>query len=646
MLIVHRLTNELPQGVTGYEISISTSTAGGANNRTVYNLVTGLWIVAVFFICAAASPTYGISLDGQRIKVKGQWVDDHLQVYKLKFKDPDTDTRRGRVSGRISSINRTKHTLNIGPVKVQWSDKTKFKGLTRSDLEVGVNVKVSGVSKAPGVLFAKRFQPESDSLDDDTIAIDTTAVVIDAQDQNSSRISLMGIPSQIPAGLTSNLTLLTRRQDDRRPGDQAFIEIFGRPLVIGGEVGFNPRYREDFQLDPNRNDDLLRLDQNFQIELFYSWNSELAMFIEGKGNADVEVYQEGKGRMTDDKLERGEMWLFWGDMFGSGLSLQVGHQNFQEPREWWWDENLDALRIYYIQPFFHFELGLTQRLAPIGTDEDIIDPEQEDVFRLLGHSRWEWMPKHFLSLFALYQQDYSKVEESGTIVKRIERDQFDGDITWAGIRSNGIVDLFDHGQLEYWLDTAWVEGRESDIDFDRITDEIRFVDDFVHNEIDGWAVDTGIIWETQLPGNPTFTFGYAIGSPEFRQTGLQNNNNRFRSVDRFRYYGELSRPELANMEIWTVATGFPLLSNSSVEFVYHNYQQVDARPFIRNIRLSDNLNGRNTSIGQEWDLIFGFEETSAIEMEFVFAVFRAGSAYGELEGKTALNFNFKFNYNF
>ena len=245
------------------------------------------------------------------------------------------------------------------------------------------------------------------------------------------------------------------------------------------------------------------------------------------------------------------------------------------------------------------------------------------------------MPKHSLSLFVLYQQDYSKLEDIGSIVRDDERDEFDANITWAGLRSQGVVEVFDDGQLEYWLDSAWVEGRETAIDFGEISDDIRIVDAIDRNKFNRWAVDTGIILETQLPGNLTFTLSYAIGSPEFRQTGLQNNNNRFRGVDRFRYYGELLRPELKNMEIWTAALGFPLLSDSSVEFVYHNYHQVDARPFLRDARVRAALNGVNTSIGQEWDLIFGFEETENIEMEFVFAVFRAGSAYGELKGKTA-----------
>lgn len=54
-----------------------------------------------------------------------------------------------------------------------------------------------------------------------------------------------------------------------------------------------------------------------------------------------------------------------------------------------------------------------------------------------------------------------------------------------------------------------------------------------------------------------------------RQTGLQDNNGEFFGVDCFRYYGELLRPELSKLQITTLALGFRMLTNSSIEFVYH-----------------------------------------------------------------------------
>ena len=159
-----------------------------SKHNSGFSFFVNLRIVAISFFFAINS-AHALSLDGQRIKIKGQWANGRFQVYKLKFKDPFSDSRKAKISGRITSIDREKHSLKIGPFEVQWSDKTKFKRLVRSDLEVGSNVKTTGVSNSPGVLVAKSIKPGSDSLDDDTISIDTAAVVIDARDENSTHRS-------------------------------------------------------------------------------------------------------------------------------------------------------------------------------------------------------------------------------------------------------------------------------------------------------------------------------------------------------------------------------------------------------------------------------------------------------------------------
>ena len=164
--------------------------------------------------------------------------------------------------------------------------------------------------------------------------------------------------------------------------------------------------------------------------------------------------------------------------------------------------------------------------------------------------------------------------------------------------------------------------------------------------IHGWGFDLGATWETRLPGRPSLTLGYAMGSGDvrsdspkvddqksndhsFRQTGLQDNNDRFRGVDRFKYYGELLKPELSNLRIATAALGFPFLENSSVELIYHSYQQVDAAKFLRDATVRRQPAGRKRGIGHEVDLVIGIEEWENFEIELIVAAFRAGPAFGE-----------------
>jgi len=132
----------------------------------------------------------------------------------------------------------------------------------------------------------------------------------------------------------------------------------------------------------------------------------------------------------------------------------------------------------------------------------------------------------------------------------------------------------------------------------------------------------------------------------FRQTGLQNNNTRFRGVDRFRVYGELLQPELSNLSIWTVALGKELGNDRSVELVYHRYRQRHASDELRDVRIDADLTGASTDVGEEIDLVFGIEQWKHIELELIGAGFRAGDAYGESAGDWAYALYGKLNYNF
>ena len=117
-------------------------------------------------------------------------------------------------------------------------------------------------------------------------------------------------------------------------------------------------------------------------------------------------------------------------------------------------------------------------------------------------------------------------------------------------------------------------------------------------------------------------------------------------MNRFRYYGELLDPELSNLRIATASVGFRFLDESSVEFLYHFYKQVDATTFLRDALIKRAPTGRSHSIGQESDVAIGIEEWEHLELELIGAAFRAGAAYGREGGEwsylTALKL--KLNY--
>lgn len=201
--------------------------------------------------------------------------------------------------------------------------------------------------------------------------------------------------------------------------------VFGEPLTIGGEIGSSPNFRGDYKLDNAEKDDQLRLEQNFEIELFYRASDHVSIFLEGKGSREAVMYDEAIKHPTERANTRGETWLFAGK---GGVGLQIGRQNFREAREWWWDRNLDAVRVYFGRRRFSMELDIAKDLGYSSTKYGKIDPTEDGVLRLLGHSSWAWQKNHRLDLFFLRQNDKSRRLALNEIVLEDREDESDANL--------------------------------------------------------------------------------------------------------------------------------------------------------------------------------------------------------------------------
>ena len=127
---------------------------------------------------------------------------------------------------------------------------------------------------------------------------------------------------------------------------------------------------------------------------------------------------------------------------------------------------------------------------------------------------------------------------------------------------------------------------------------------------------------------PSFTLGYAFGSREFRQTGLEGNEGDFNGVVDFLYYGELLEPELSNISIFTADTGINPTEETSIDFVYHYYIQTEATDELRDSNIDTDPNGINKSLGSEIDLILGYEQKEEkLAVALSFGYFIPGKAF-------------------
>ncbi len=446
------------------------------------------------------------------------------------------------------------------------------------------------------------------------------------------------------------LFLLVRLEPVNAAAKQNDEEANRRGFEFGGEYELISDNRNRFFLGERKQDNFLRLDQELQLRAKYRHNGWISVLVEGKILGESELYDGGHSRQSVFRLERGETWVRFEKLFAADVSLKVGRQTFEEPRRWWWDDDLDALQLRYRGDSWSYEFGIAREMAPLSTLESFIDPENENVIRVLGRLDWRYASNHALALFFLHQNDLSSTPSPGATLNRNREDSSDARLWWAGLRAIGMAPVNGYGEVFYWADTAIVAGKEKLLDFTSATDRKIRVDSRDRRKVLGWAIDLGTRWASPLPLDPLFTTGFALASGDrnpdrgrdqsFRQTGLQSNDEQFRT------YGELLRPELSNLFIPVFAVEFPIFSKSHLEFAYRHFRQLYAVPFLRDARLQADPRGIKKNIGQEWMIYFGIKEWENAELELVGAAFRAGNAYGSSSGQKAYSLFLKMTYEF
>jgi len=511
----------------------------------------------------------------------------------------------------ISKVADQEHKIAAGNVTAGDADKRSATGLGTSDPSdiTAQNDAASGPGRAP----------HTDSLQvDDAMLRQPTNTESTA---SATRNPLMDI---------------VRRQDERRPDDQFQTLLFNRPLTIGGKYEVSPEHRANYDLDSDDERDLTRVNQDFRLEMLWEHGPTLAVFLEPQI-----VYRWDRRSDREDESEfeirRGQSWIYYSFLPDSGLALQVGRQNLKERRSWWWDVDLDAARLHFRRPTIVAELGIAKEVFPVSLDDDI-SADLEDVTRGFARWDWEWRSMQHLEFFWLSERDRSDSYQDNIVIREELEDVRDAKLDWLGARTTGRWKKKPLGTFFYWVDAASVSGTETLTDFSETGDGLIQANGSSQIDVRGWAVDTGLTFRPRKNRQLSFTASYALGSGDddpdslrdrsFRQTGLNSNKDKTRGVTRFRYYGELLRPELSNLRVLTFAIGRRFLSASSIDLVYHNYQQVSADTILRSARIDTPLTGENKDIGDEIDLVIGLEEWRNWELKFIGSVFLAGDAYG------------------
>jgi alginate production protein len=440
---------------------------------------------------------------------------------------------------------------------------------------------------------------------------------------------------------------LTEREDENRVEDPWTIFVFGNPLSANGEYEISLEGTDPVASTPLEDDQLL-LEQELEGELFYTLGEPLSFFVQAGLRWDYDLLSATPNGVDDWYVERGEMWIFAGDVLGSGIDFDVGRLEFEDDRRWWWDEELDAARVEWEggpEEAFGASLAVAHELAPNRSDRSRIDAEDEDRLRVIGELSWEPVANHGFELFALYESDHSGHRPVGTSIRPSREDEADAHLFWLGPRALGAFVSESNWILGYWVDGGWVQGDETLIEHGDPEEAGRLpIEAVARRDVSGWALDAGLLTIAALPFEPRVSLSYAIGSGDggdgnhdraYRQSDLQANETGFGGVRRFPHYGRLLDPELSNLGVATVGAGISLFESSSLDLVYHHYRLIHRADSLRNANIETEFDGRHRDVGQELDLQLAIEEGDRVELELSGSVFRAGAAFGPHSGDWA-----------
>jgi len=358
-------------------------------------------------------------------------------------------------------------------------------------------------------------------------------------------------------------------------------------LYVGGQVEYELDRSDNFDLNDARDADQQTNSVSLRLELVWEPSSD-AYFLAGARTSKRWRKDEDDPDDQDENTTLSELYGYFRDLGQSGWDLQVGRQDFDERREWLYDQNLDAVRAIRSAPDWRLELSLSSVLLD-GNERD------EDDTNFVAYLSNNDLRRH-AAAYVVHRQ--AAADERATHV---------------GLRAHG----------------DWLENQDSWVEAAYLTGE-----DGV--DLGSYGFDLGTTWTPErLPGL-ALTAGYALGSGDgdptdgdasFRQTGLQDNNGKFAGVTSFRYYGELFDPELSNLGIVTLGVGVRPMHKSSIDLVLHKYDQVEAFAGLRNTNLRRRPSGDDTDLGWEADLVFGSRRFDNLHIEVVGAYFEPGDAF-------------------
>lgn len=303
--------------------------------------------------------------------------------------------------------------------------------------------------------------------------------------------------------------------------------------------------------------------------------------------------ESGEKPQKQTKLELNQAYIGLRNDIIPFTSLKLGRWLYRDEREWLLDKELDG--------------GLARwqyadwRVDAFGGR---VNFWQKD---LMDHTTRNNQSINIMGLLTRYEvaEDWM-LGAYGVVQNNVSNDSFrQGNY---GLRSHNKQ----HDVLRHWLEIGFAEGHKKS------------------DRIHGYALDMGgtIIFPVDKL-KPRLTLGYAIGSKNYRQTGLHSNESKFGGDTKFNIYGETLNPNLVNLQVLTLGLGANIGEESTLDVVYHDYSQLRLGPLSDDeMELRPRYDRQNRRhMGYGLDLIYGWEPVNNIKLESKLGLFSPSSRF-------------------
>lgn len=569
---------------------------------------------------------------GQALEIEGKW--DAKGVLVATDIEELPKPRRPKLRGAIQKIGDSGKSFVLYGLPIKTDEETEYiesgEKFSFDSLKAGMRVEVSCKIDKDGSWLARKIKARG-VKDSDKIKGIVSQVFVDGKAPDSiiisSQHSLEGISESVK--IQGILIILLQETDVKDAmlfenwiGEEEFGDLnssgvsdmtkgiaLNDKFLVSGEFRNNVRSQKQFDLTNRYETDGSFSQSDVRLEVYGFFEKNMRAF--GEFRLRKTFFINSDLNSPDDGSYDGDiiqLYFLAPDIGGKKIALQIGRMDYDEPRQWLFDDYLDAIRLfYYGQKSFVFEGAYIY-------GGESYKPEFRTWRDWYGSVRYYFERKSFVSAYFLKRSDTDNISRN--------REPF-----WWGLRYYGRIM---NEMLHPWAEYAIIRGE----------DKFR--------DLEGWAFDIGTtvkaVDKTLLP---SLTIAYAVGSGDstngtsdpidhrFRQTGYEDNVDRLGGNTSLSYYGAVLDPELSNIKILTLGVGIQPTKKSSVELVYHRYNQhiakdddIQGADFQINDSTAVTLTGLSKDIGWAMDLVIGFPKLwDHVKSRLTLGWFNPGEAF-------------------